>query len=180
MFIRLIILCCLAGPAHAEPSTPPADRAVALVENEVVTASDLQLHLVLGAHDRSFVPILGSDPRTVLDDAIAATLIRAIGGRISVYQPNPAQVRARVEAYRDKYLSVDLWEAHLRALGLSEQRIYRAIERRLVIERVVGRVIGQPDDDTEAWRARFEEWLTQELSRVRVRIVPPLGTSVKP
>lgn len=174
MFRCLIFLAVVFGPAHAAPQTAIADRAVALVDNEIVTASDMKLHLSLGARDESFVPILGANPETLLDDAISATLIRSIGGRISVYQPNPAQVRARLARYRDQWPSVDVWENHLLSLGLDPQRLYRAIERRLVIERVVSRVVGQPGEDLELWTRRFNSWLEQERARVRVRKVAPM------
>ncbi len=175
MFRRLIIIAALAGPAKAVAQPALVDRAMALVDNEVVTASDLKLHLSLGAHYESFVPILRAYPETVLEDAIAATLIRSIGGRISVYQPNPAQVRTRFAIYRDKWPSVDVWETHLMSLGLDQQRLYRAIERRLVIERVVSRVVGQPGEDKAQWTARFDAWLKQEQARVRIRKVAPLS-----
>ena len=180
MFRCLILMAALAGPAHAAPQATLADRAVALVDNEIVTASDLELHLSLGAHDESFVPILQSNPKTLLDDAIAATLIRSIGGRISVYQPNPAQVRSRLASYRDQWPSVDVWEAHLLRLGQNDQRVYRAIERRLVIERVVSRVVGQPGADLEGWTTRFNTWLKQERARVRVRKVAPIDSGPTP
>lgn len=180
MFSCLILMAALAGPVHAAPQTTVADRAVALVDNEIVTASDLKLHLSLGAHDESFVPVLRADPETLLDDAISATLIRSIGGRISVYQPNPAQVRSRLAMYRDKWPSVDVWETHLLSLGLDQQRLYRAIERRLVIERVVSRVVGQPGDDMTLWTTRFDSWLEQERARVRVRKVAPMSTEAAP
>ena len=178
MFRCLILLTAFAGPVRAAPQNALADRAVALVDNEVVTASDLKLHLSLGAHDESFVPVLRADPATLLDDAISATLIRSIGGRISVYQPNPAQVRVRLATYRDKWPSVDVWENHLLSLGLDQQRLYRAIERRLVIERVVSRVVGQPGEDLKQWTTRFETWLRQERARVRVRKIAPMTSSV--
>ena len=59
-------------------------------------------------------------------------------------------------------------------LGLDPQRLYRAIERRLVIERVVSRVVGQPGEDLELWTRRFNSWLEQERARVRVRKVAPM------
>ena len=180
MFRCLILMVAFVGPIRAAPQTALADRAVALVDNEIVTSSDLKLHLSLGAHDDSFVPILRANPETLLDDAIAATLIRSIGGRISVYQPNPAQVRARLATYRDKWPSVDVWETHLLTLGLNPQRLYRAIERRLVIERVVSRVVGQPEDDIDLWTSRFNTWLQQERARVRVRKVALMNEADAP
>ena len=97
-----------------------------------------------------------------------------------MYQPNPAQVRSRLASYRDQWPSVDVWEAHLLRLGLNDQRVYRAIERRLVIERVVSRVVGQPGADLEGWTTRFNTWLKQERARVRVRKVAPIDSGPTP
>ena len=119
----------------------------------------------------SFAPI-----RRHPDDAISATLIRSIGGRISVYQPNPAQVRVRLATYRDKWPSVDVGEPPAEP-GFDQQRLYRAIERRLVIERGESRR-WSARRGSEPVTARFETWLQQERSRVRVRKVAPMTSSV--
>ena len=162
-----------AAVVHAQPLAEPVDRAVALVDNAVVTASDLRLHASLGAGDKSFVPILNTNPDRILEDAILAAIIQSIAGRVSVYQPNPAQVRARLNDYRSRWTSDEEWKTHLLAHGLTPKSIFRAFQRRLVIERVVSRAIGVPQPDgQEQWNAKFEEWINRERQGVRVRMVP--------
>jgi len=167
--------------AQAQTHPEPVDRAVALVDNAVVTASDLSVHVSLGAIDKSFVPILNGNPDTVLEDAIQATVIQAMAGRISVYQPNPAQVRSRVEAYRSHWASKDSWRQHLLVLGLNEKSILRAFEKRLVIERVVSRTLGTPEEATETnWEQQFQTWIAREREGVRVRLVPFTSQPARP
>jgi len=166
---------------QAQTLTQPVDRAVALVDNAVVTASDLSLHVALGSLDKSFVPILNGNPDTVLEDAINATIIQSMAGRISVYQPNPAQVRTRVEAYQNHWASEANWRQHLLLLGLNDKSILQAFERRLVIERVVSRAIGMPEESNElSWKDQFKTWIAREREGVRVRLVPPTSPSAQP
>ena len=170
-----------AAIANAQTPTRAVDRAVALVDNAVVTASDLRVHLALSSADESFVPILQPNPDTTLEDAIHATIIQTMAGKISVYQPNPAQVRARVNAYRARWLVDEDWTKHLLILGLNEKSILRAFERRLIVERVVSRTLGTPDpEDSTQWSDQFRRWIDRERQSVRVRIVAPTAPQDDP
>ena len=171
----------LAAIANAQTPPHAVDRAVALVDNAVVTASDLRVHFALSSADDSFVPILQPSPDTTLEDAIHATIIQTMAGRISVYQPNPAQVQARVNAYRAQWLVDEDWAKHLLVLGLNEKSILRAFERRLIIERVVSRNLGTPDPtDSPEWDQQFRSWLDRERQSVRVRLVAPTSPQSSP
>ena len=177
-----IFWLCWAGAVNAQtPGLQSIDRAVALVDNAVVTASDLKLHVAISAIDKSFVPILNPNPDRILDDVINAAVVQNIAGRISTYQPNPAQVRARLNDYRSRWLDAKDWEAHLMVLGLTEKSITRAFERRLIIERVVARAVGTPEpEQKEDWSKAFTEWINRERRTVRVRLVEPQANMDRP
>ena len=190
LFALLFTLCHPPAIAAGTASAPleRVDWAVAMVGSAVlgsgslgsavVTESDIRLHIALSATDPSPVPVLSRTSQSVVDDAINAAIIRLLAGGIAIYQPNPAQLRIRLEAYRVQWPDVAAWTAHLQAMGIDERRLTNAISRRMVIERLVSRALGKPKDgETEQWRARFDEWIAHERASIRVRLVPPIDAS---
>jgi hypothetical protein len=150
------------------------DRVVAMVGTTVVTDSDLRLHIALCEGDESTAPVFSTDNSTVLDSAINAAIIRLLAGTVTLYQPNPAQLRARFDAYRDKWTDLSLWTAHLQSLGLDERRLLNALQQRMVVERLLSRTLGTPKPGEEAaWTQRFEEWIVRERKSIRIRLVAP-------
>jgi hypothetical protein len=180
----LIVLLAILWMPLAAAETPKSlaferiDRVVAMVDSAVVTESDLRVHTALSKADPSPLSILSPNLKGPLADVIDATVIRLLAGRISTYQPNPAQLRARVEAYRSQWADINAWDSHLAVLGLDERRLQRAIHRRMVIERVIQRSLNRPKTGEEqAWKASFDAWIARERNRVHLRMVLPSETN---
>jgi len=173
--ISTLFLTFLWQPAHSSPapSAALADRVVATVNNTVVTRSDLQLHAALAELDPSFVPILQDRPEQRQQDVIDVAVLRSIAGRVPVYQPKPHQIRARVSRFRSMWRNNQELTDFLALHGLEGERLPSALQRRMIIERVVHRNFGPPSEDTADWSQRFEKWMEKERKTTRIRIIPP-------
>jgi hypothetical protein len=160
-------------PARAKPGQPSTlvDRVVATVGGTVVTASDIRLHTALAEMDPSFVPVL-QQRKSQQQDAIDAAILRSIAGRVPVYQPKSSQIRSRVSRFRSMWSNPRDLTEFLTLHGLEGERLPAALQRRMVIERVVHRNFGPPQEDMEDWDARFLTWMERERATVRVRRIP--------
>jgi len=171
-FSLLMLLWAVPVGGMPHPSSTLADRVIATVAGTVVTASDIRLHSALADLDPSFVPILQKRAANDHQDAIDAAILRSIAGRVPVYQPKPSQVRSRVSRFRSMWSSQRELTEFLALHGLEGERLPAALQRRMVIERVVHRNFGPPDDDMMDWNSRFSTWMDRERKTVRVRIIP--------
>ena len=167
---------CLALVHAAEPSAesqPSAaavvDRAVVLVGEAVITASDIRLHAAMTAHDPSFLPILQSTPGESERGIIDATIVRQTAGRVPVYQPTQEQVDIRMNRFMDQWPTQNAYRLFLDTHGLTADRIRVLLRRRAVVERVVVRALGTPKEDLTGWTERFDAWMTATRATARVR-----------
>jgi hypothetical protein len=170
-----LLFALLILPANSKPNQPSAlaDRVVATVGSAVVTQSDIRLHTALAELDPSFVPILQHREANQQQDAVDAAILRTIAGRVHVYQPKSNQIRSRVSRFRSLWSnSRDLTE-FLALHGLEGERLPAALQRRMVIERVVHRNFGPPEENATEWSQRFTAWMERERETVRVRLIPP-------
>jgi len=172
MFVTIVVLSFSSGGLAAPVATAVvADRAVAIVGNTVLTASDVRLHKALIQLDPSEVPIFKEGPGSAQEHAIQATAIRIMAGKIPVYQPSQKQTKARLERFEDQWETPDTYRDFLRTHGLSPERLATVLRRRQIVERVAFRALGLPSDDPEEWSQRFEVWLKAETKSVMIRLI---------
>ena len=173
LFSPLLWLLWIA-PVHSKqpPTSVRVDRVVATVGGAVVTESDIRLHSALADLDPSFVPILQQRPTDEQQDTIDAAILRSIAGRVHVYQPKPSQVRSRVSKFRSMWSNPRDLTEFLTVHGLEGERLPAALQRRMVIERVVHRNFGPPEAKMDDWNKRFTTWMQRERETIRVRLIP--------
>ena len=173
LFSSLLFALWIA-PANGTPNRPSTlvDWVVATVGDTVVTDSDIRLHSALADLDPSFVPILQQRTGRQQQDAVDAAILRAIAGRVPVYQPKPSQIRSRVSRFRSMWSNPRDLRDFLALHGLEGERLPAALQRRMVIERVVHRNFGPPGDDMTDWNMRFTTWMERERDTVRIRLIP--------
>ncbi len=168
----LLTLFCGSVSASNPQEAVVVDRVVAMVDNNVVTASDARLHAVLAELDPSFVPILQGRTGKAIDDVINIAVLRSVAGSVPVYLPKPHQVRERISQFRARWHDNQALSDFLIEHGLEGERLPSTLRRRMIVERVVHRNFGQPEADIEAWSMRFEEWMDQQRKSRRIRLVP--------
>lgn len=171
-------------PADDPPSDtalpPPGDlvmidRAVAVVADRVITRSELELSWALATADPG--PVLPLHPRgnDPLEWWLQHAVIRELAQEISVYQPSPSEVRARVrqleEAFEDP---ADLALLQTRQ-GLSDDELASWVFSRMVVERYVHRNVGlaaeASRDDDDTYLVRYAAWLARAREQVAIRRV---------
>lgn len=166
----LLLLLCTLRPAHAIVF----DRVVAQVQQQLVLASEVALEDELTQHDPGALPFW-SRSGPPLDVLVQATVLRVAAGDVGLYQPDEADVAARLEAVRRTFEARADWEGFLNRHGLDEVRLSRVLRRRLVAERFLRRNVQASLDTPDLWVAEARAMITQLESRVRIRYVPELG-----
>jgi hypothetical protein len=106
---------------------------------------------------------------------IDGLILRQLAGDVVVYQPSPAQVRARVEYFQNQWTDPRQYHRFMDTHGLDDARLYAQMFSRLVIDAYVHRNLSRDVDDTslEDRRARYAAWIANHRESVRVRHVPP-------
>jgi hypothetical protein len=158
------------------------DRIVTVVGDDVVTASELALEEALQGLDRSPVPPLrGGD---ALDRLEELRILRALAGEIGVFQPEPRQVAARVEAVLARVGDDAARRAWLELRGLTEADLESLLRARMVAETYVHRNVGLsvltrfpeagPEQDA-AYREAYDAWIAERRGEFSIRRIDPQG-----
>lgn len=180
----LLFSAMVAGKSRAQvPGEEAAsgatllDRIEAVVGDRLVMASDVALEAVLAARDPSPVPVLRARQRDPLEALIDAAVIRGLAGAVSLYQPEDAALRERLDGLRSSWEDPQDYAAFLKRFGLDEDRLAGAIYSRMVIERYVHRNVGlaaeAANEDEAAYLARYQSWIDAQRRRVVIRVVAP-------
>jgi hypothetical protein len=159
----------VVGLAHADV----IDRVVAVVEEQLITTSDIALETELSRLDASPVPFWQPTHGQVAHRLIDAAVIREIARDLALYKPTDEQIGARVAAMRERFPDRAEWQAFLTGRGLDEEGLRAVMERRMVVESFLLRNITVPlaehDRFVEAVDALLAPW---EEERLRIREVP--------
>ena len=170
------------GPAvPAQPDAPVLlDRVVAVVQDRIITASDVRLEEALARFDPSPIEVLqrrrSESPVEVLIDA---AVIRSLAGDIALYAPSTTEVQRRYDAVRTHFDTRLAFQAFLRGHGLSSEVLAGRLYARMVAERYVGRNVqlaseAAGESASESY-TRYLEWVATERERVSLRRVPAQG-----
>ena len=167
----MALFCSIAGlnPAHAEIT----DRVAALVGGEVITLSDVRWLVQFRGQT------LPPDPArrkpaysAALNQLIEETLIAREAQNTPGAEILHGEIETRVEVYRQRFRSEELFQEKLRSMGMSPASLRAMIRRQLAVQKFV-RVriqpfaIVLPQDIETYYRERF-------LPTVRGGPAPPL------
>jgi hypothetical protein len=166
------VTCTQAAPM---PKPAVVDRVMTVVADDVITESDLRLTGALDARDPTLATTLANPQDSAAQRLIDGLILRQLAGDVVVYQPSPAQVRARVEYFQNQWTDPRQYHRFMDAHGLDDARLYAQMFSRLVIDAYVHRNLSRDVDDTslEDRRARYAAWIANHRESVRVRHVPP-------
>lgn len=149
------------------------DRVVVVVGEQPVLASEIHTEVVLSQRDRSPVPfwdLVDDDPLRQLVDTL---VVRASAGDIELYEPQPEQIRERVETLRLQFDDGVAWSTTLERWGLDEDGLTAWMRRRLIVERFLLRNLPVSTSERDAWRDAARALVQQLRARFRVREVSP-------
>lgn len=160
------------------------DRVVAVVEEQLVTASDVALEADLARIDESPVPFWIVGHGDSLHRLIDAAVIRELAGDVALYRPSDEAVGARIEAMRGRFRSPgaepgaaggrdrSAWQAFLARRGLDEESLRGIVERRMVVEAYLSRNVPVAPTDPEGFVEAVDRILAVAEERLRIREIP--------
>lgn len=159
----MILLCAALAQAAAEGEIV-ADRILHVVEDRVVTASDLAFEQVFAAHDQSPIPALNVAAYSLDQRLIDYAILRQRAGNTAVFQPTTAEVRARWEQIRAHFGTPEDYQRFLAAWGLSDEAFQAFLYSRLVVEKYIHRNVGLAAQaanlDALAYYEDYLQWIT--------------------
>lgn len=187
--LPLLLLIGLSGPVGAQAldadtqsedgadGATQVDRAIAVVGERVVTASEVDVALVLASRDSSPLAVVDPTPARLGEWWIEQVLLRQLAGDISVYQPQPGEVRERLERLVAAFDATELADLELR-LGVDRDAMSAWVFSRLVVERFVQRNVGlaaeAAGEDAAATQLRYQSWLDDLRAGVALRRIAPV------
>ena len=157
----------------SEPVPTLIDRVVVVIDDRIVTTSDIELEADLSMRIPS--PVLALALRPPIDALIDRALIRGLASEVGVYQPSTADVRQRLTAIRSTFSGPEEWTAFLARHGLSEDELAGRLFSQMVVERYVRRNIELASqanrESREEYLARYSEWISAHRSASQIREV---------
>jgi hypothetical protein len=157
----------------SEPMPSLIDRVVVVIDDRIVTASDITLEADLSMRIPS--PVLALALRPPVDALIDRALIRGLASEVGVYQPSTADVRQRLAAIRSTFSGPDEWAAFLARHGLTEDELSGRLFSQMVVERYVRRNIELASqanrESREEYLARYGEWISAHRAASQIREV---------
>lgn len=168
----LLALPLLVAAEPLDPTEGPVDRAVAVVGDRVVTASEVDIARTLVARDRDALPMAARGDRSAGEWWVEQVMLRELAGDIGVYQPDPGLVRARTDTLVAAFDPTELAELEAR-LGVDRDALQAWVQGRLVVERYVHRNIGlaaeAAGEDPAATAARYQAWVADLRDTIALR-----------
>ena len=159
----------------AEPAPDLIDRVVVVVDDRIVTASDIALEEDLSMRIPS--PVLALALRTPTDALIDRAIIRGLASEVGVYQPSSVDVRQRLTAISATFSGPEEWALFLAEHGLTEDDLAGRLFSQMVVERYVRRNIelaSQANQESrQEYLARYRAWIADHHAVSQIRTVEP-------
>lgn len=149
------------------------DRVVAIVEEQLITASDVALEADLARLDGSPVPFWSREHGEALHRLIDAAVIREIARDVALYRPTDEQIGARVTALRERFPDRASWQDFLTGRGLDEDALRAVMERRMVVEAYLLRNIAVAPSDEDRFIDAVDTLLAPWERRLSIREIAP-------
>ena len=163
---RLLLLAVLlAPPARAGV----VDRVVVVVDEEIILASDVRIERMLTGLDQAPLPFWSLGHATGEERLIMAALVRALAAGVTLYDPAPGAVAARVGAIRARL--GPSWSDWQKLTGLDDEAVVQLVRRRMIVEAYLQRNVLEDPSDEARWLASCHELLDQVRGRFSVRMV---------
>ncbi len=151
------------------------DRLVALVEDDVITLSDVGFEEALAARDISpEAPFeVARDPLERLE---AYRILRQLAGDVSLFQPAASEVDARLAALHATFPDNAAYRAFLARWGLTEESLRAQLRSRMVAEIYVHRRVGlavltESGPDEAQYLKRYDKWMIERAEAFQIRRV---------
>jgi len=163
--------CFLMLLATQPAQSETVDQIVAVVQDDLVFASDIVLEAALATREITQNPFWSTQRADAEQRLIEAAAIRDLAADIPLYTPPEGLVKDRMEELRRTFDDRAAWEDFLRANRANEARVALSIQRRLTVDRYLDRNIDRNLSGTPEWTLALNELLARLMPSVRVRQV---------
>lgn len=183
--IALLLAVALQADGGAPPGTL-VDRVIAVVDNEVITHSELLIEARVAlalreggeAASRDLAPELLT---ALLDYLVNQVLVASQARRSGVPLVAEHAVNGRVRQLQQRFRSQTAYDAFLRRFGISEAAIRRILRRDLQNQRFIDKqmrsrllVLGSEHGNRQArYNHALKRWLEEQRDSVEIRLLGP-------
>jgi hypothetical protein len=172
MIAWLLLMFSLLLPAEAGV----VDRVVLVVDEELVLESEIRLEGVITGLDRPALPFWTLDHATPLGRLEKAAVVRALASGVALYEPEAAEIEARIAAIQNRLGGPQGWRAFQQLWGLNDRAATRLMRRRIIVERYLARNVTEDPTKSQAWLSACDALLDELRPRFRIRTLPARGT----
>lgn len=171
LFTFWLFFWCRVGSATPHQSMYGFDEIVVVIEENIVTKSDITkevaLTSVLPIHSDILQHIRVKNP---LEGLILLELIAQLAGDTSLYKAKDADIIERLELFKSQWSSPSEYQAFLNSIHMNEEQLKRIIERHLVAEQYVYRNLGiTHDSQSVKVEEDFQNWVLLNKERFSIR-----------
>lgn len=139
------------------------DRILHVVDQRVITASDVALEAEIDPYDESAVTAL-EDPGYPYEwRLVDYAILREAAGDVEVFKPSPDAVALRWQRLRARFPTPEAYAAFLARWGLTEDDLLGWLYSRLVVERYVERSLAGARDRS------YADWMAELRARAVIR-----------
>jgi hypothetical protein len=173
--VLLLLAVCLGTTGLAQPSQTVADQVAAVVENEVISLSDLQWFVRYRGLQVPQEPQARRDfYLNMLEEVINQKVISREAEQTPIIQIYAEDVQARINAYRNQFPSQEAFEERLAQMEMSMSDLRQLVRRQLAVNEFVEVrfkpfIIVMPDE-IEAY---YRQELVPQLEEQNLPLVDP-------
>ena len=168
--IWLIFWCGFAS-ANPQPSIYGFDEIVVVIEENLITKSDIikEKALIKTLPMQSDI-LQGVREKNPLEGLILLELISQMAGDTTLYKAKEEDISSRLETFKAQWESPDSYKSFLDATHINEENLKQIIEQHLVAEQYVYRNLGIVNQ-TQSLDAeeKFQDWVLLNKEKVSIR-----------
>lgn len=156
-------------------SNEPFDRIVVIVNEKIITQSDIEIEQILSRKIPSISKILQQQRiQNPQDGATQIYILNNFAGDINFYQPSSEQIAQRYQEFKNNWSVIEEYNQFFQKYGWKNTTVFTYIRKLLIAENYIQKNIGIPFDDfNESAINSYAQWLSNANNRINIREVEP-------
>tara|TARA_B100001093_G_C26549267_1_gene893762 strand:+ start:149 stop:679 length:531 start_codon:yes stop_codon:yes gene_type:complete len=171
LFTFWLFFWCSLGQATPHQSIYGFDEIVVVIEENIITKSDVTKEIALTAALPIHSTILQRiREKNALEGLILLELIAQMAGDTSLYKAKDADIIERLELFKSQWSSPVEYQFFLNSIHINEEQVKRIIERHLVAEQYVYRNLGVKNNTNSIKEEEdFQNWVLLNKEKISIR-----------
>lgn len=170
LFTLLYLLLGITTAAPAE-SVFGFDQIVVVIEEKLITKSDVQKDVALNKHLPMQSAILQSIRNArPLDSLVVLEVVLHMAGDTSLYKAEPEKIEERIKAFKEQWSTPKEYLEFLSSINTTEDQLHLIIEKHIVAEGYVYRNLGIKDTSLSPKdQQTFQQWIADNSTNLSIR-----------